>query len=566
MSLRAHPRLLGVCAVFALAAAVLVARAADLQILSHPFLAGRAARQQLRTVELPAHRGMILDRNGQPLAISTPVESVWVNPRVVTGRGESLTPLAHALKVDPRKLTRNVHHHRKRQFLYVARGLPPAKARAVMALGLKGVHTKREYRRYYPAGPVAGQVVGFTNVDDHGQYGLELEYGHWLRGTPGSMRVVTSARGRPVEDDEVTQHPRPGRDLKTSLDMRLQYLAYEALAQTVNKQDATSGSIVVLDVRTGGILAMANQPAYNPNVRSDLKASLYRNRAVTDLFEPGSSFKPFIIAAALSSGHWHPDSTVATGNGTWTVGGYTIHDDEALGTITLTRLLQKSSNVGAAKVALSLPSNYLYRILSGFGFGSPATGGFPGAADGRMPFYGRWRPVEQAAISRGYGVSVTALELAQGYLAIADGGIARPVSFVKRDAAPSGVRVVSGHVASQLRQMLTTVVSDDGTGYLAQIPNYQVAGKTGTARLYRNGKYSDDLYNSVFAGMAPASKPRLVAVVVVRGASHGRYFGGLVAAPVFRKVMSGALRLLDVAPDAGTVVATVSGPGRGGST
>lgn len=566
MKVPSSVRILAVGAAFAVAAVVLVARAADLQILRHPFLAGQAARQQLRTIELPAHRGMILDRNGQPLAISTPVDAVWVNPRVVAGQGESLTPLAKALGLDPVRVARRIRRNAGRQFLYLARGLPPAKGRRILALGLDGVHTKREYRRYYPAGPVAAQVVGFTNVDDRGQYGLELEYDHWLDGKPGAMRVVTSARGRPVEDDEVIAEPQPGHDLVTSIDMRIQYLAYEALARAVASQDATSGSIVVLDAHTGEVLAMANQPSYNPNLRSDLKASLYRNRAVTDLFEPGSAFKPFIIAAALMSGRWQPDSTVATGNGTLTVGGYTIHDDTALGTITLTQLLQKSSNVGAAKVALSLPSDYLYRVLAGFGFGGPAAGGFPGATDGQMPFYGRWHPVEQAAISRGYGVSVTALELAQGYLAIADGGVAKPVSFLKGDDSASGVRVIPQPVAAELRRMLTTVVSDDGTGYLAQIPNYQVAGKTGTARLYKNGGYSDDLYNSVFAGMAPALNPRLVAVVMVRGASHGHYFGGLVAAPVFRQVMAGALRLLDVAPDSGTVLARVSPAGGGGAS
>lgn len=564
MKIPAGSRALTVSVCFALAAVVLVARAGDLQILRHPFFAGEAARQQLRTIELPAHRGMILDRNGQPLAISTPVDSIWVNPQVVLGRGVSLMPLAKLLSVNPTRLAQRVKANAKREFLYVARDLPPAKARRAMELGLAGVHTKREYRRYYPAGPVAAQLVGFTNIDDQGQDGLELEYNKWLEGRPGAMRVVTSARGRPVEDDEIMARPQPGHNLVTSIDMRIQYLAYRALAQTVASQHAASGSIVVLNVHTGGVLAIANQPSYNPNVRSDLKAALYRNRAVTDLFEPGSAFKPFVIAAALTSGKWQPDSTVATGNGTWTVGGYTIHDDEALGTITLTELLQKSSNVGAAKVALSLPSQYLYRMLTAFGFGEPAVGGFPGAADGRLPFYGRWHPVEQAAISRGYGVSVTALELAQGYLALADGGVARPVSFLKHEKEPPGVRVIPAHVAAELRRMLTTVVSNNGTGYLAKIPNYQVAGKTGTARLYKDGHYVHDLYNSVFAGMAPAKNPRLVAVVVVRGASDGRYFGGLVAAPVFRRVMAGALRLLDVAPDSGTVLAKVKPAQAGG--
>lgn len=564
MSSVPHRRALAVGAVFALAAAVLLARAFDLQVLKRSFLSGRAARQQLRTIVLPAHRGMILDRRGQPLAISTPVDAIWVNPKVVAGSGEPLRPLAHALGLDATRLEQDVRGHATRSFLYLARGLPPAKARAVLALGLAGVHSKREYRRYYPAGPVAAQVVGFTNIDDHGQYGLELEYEHWLEGKPGAMRVVTSADGKPVEDDEIISQPRPGKDLVTTLDMRIQYLAYEALRNAVTSQEAKSGSVVVLDVKTGGVLAMANEPSYNPNVRSDLEASRYRNRAVTDLFEPGSAFKPFVIAAALTSGRWTPESTVDTGNGTWTIGGYTIHDDVTLGTINLTTLLEKSSNVGAAKVALSLPSDYLFQILSGFGFGRPVGDSFPGAAEGRLPFYGSWRPVEQAAISRGYGVSVTDLGLAQGYLAIADGGVFRPAVFVKGSGGDAR-RVIPRRIAAELRQMLTTVVSDQGTGYRARIPNYRVAGKTGTARLYHDGAYLDDRYNSVFVGMAPAADPRLVVAVVIRGASQGRYFGGQIAAPVFKQVMSGALRLLDVAPDVGTVLATASGSKQGGA-
>jgi len=554
VKLTARMRLISVTVFFVLAAGALVARAIDLQVMRHPFLADRAAHQHLRTIELPAHRGMILGRNGQPLAISTPVYAIWVNPRVVTGRKVDLAPVARALKIDPAEVARRVRANANRAFLYLARGVIPSEARAIVANHLPGVHDKREYRRYYPAGPVAAQVVGFTNIDDSGQNGLELEYNHWLDGKPGSMRVVTSANGRAVESDDVVSRPQPGHDLTTTLDMRIQYLAYQALAQMVARQEASSGSAVVLDAGTGDVLAMVNQPSCNPNVRSDLKPALCRNRAVTDLFEPGSSFKPFIVAAALASGQWTPQSTVQTGNGVWSIGGYTLHDDEPLGTITLTRLLQKSSNIGAAKVALSLPSDYLYRVLSGFGFGRPAASGFPGAADGRMPFYGRWRPVEQAAISRGYGVSVSALELAEGYLAIANGGVYRAATFVKSQGQSSGVRVVPGAIADQLRNMLTTVVSDDGTGYKAQIPNYQVAGKTGTARLYKDGGYSD-LYNSVFAGMAPAHDPRLVVVVVIRGASQGHFFASQIAAPVFRKIMAASLRLLDIAPDTGTVLA-----------
>ena len=554
MKLTARKRLLAVAAFFVLVAGALGARAVDLQVVRHPYLSDRAAQQQLRTIELPAHRGMILDRNGQPLAISTPVYAIWVNPHVVLGRKVDLAPVARALDLDPAEVARRLQRNAGRSFMYLARDVVPTKAKRILSLKLAGVHDKREFRRYYPAGQVAAQVVGFTNIDDQGLAGLESEYNSWLEGKPGAMRVLTSATGRPVESDDVIRRPQPGHNLQTTLDMRIQYLAYEALTKMVRQQGASSGSAVVLNVRTGGILAMVNQPSCNPNVRADLKPALCRNRAVTDLFEPGSSFKPFIIAAALDSGKWTPTSTVKTGNGVWEIGGYVLHDDEPLGTITLTRLLQKSSNIGAAKVALSLPSDYLYRVLTGFGFGRPASSGFPGAAGSRMPFYGRWRPVEQAAISRGYGVSVSALQLAEGYLAIADNGIYRPAVFIKRKDRTAGVRVVPTAVAKTLRGMLTTVVSNDGTGFRAQIPNYRVAGKTGTARLYKNGNYSD-LYNSVFAGMAPAVDPRLVVVVVIRGASHGEFFASQIAAPVFRRIMSASLRLMDIAPDAGTVLA-----------
>ncbi len=550
---------------FSLIALMLVLRAVDLQVIKQSFFAGRAAHQQLRTIRLPAHRGMILDRRGQPIAISTPVDSVWANPRVILGQKVNLAPLARMLGEAPERLAQRVKGFPKREFLYIARGLPPARAQSILGLELPGVHVQREYRRYYPAGPVAASVVGFTNIDDRGQYGLELEYNHWLEGKPGAMRVVTSATGTPVEDDELIAAPRPGRNLVTSLDMRIQYLAHQALAGKVAALGASWGAAIVIDVKTGGILAMANVPSYNPNVRSDLKASLYRNRAVADLFEPGSVFKPFVIAAALATGRWRPESWVNTGDGTLDIGGYRIRDDRALGRISLTTLLEKSSNVGAAKVALSLNPEYLYRVLSGFGFGSLAAGGFPGTVPGRLEFYGRWVPAQQAAISRGYGVSVTALELAQGYLAIADGGIFRPVGFLKRKRSDSGVRVISSRVAAELRRMLTTVVSDRGTGFLAEVPNYRVAGKTGTARLYsvRLGGYVPGRYTSVFAGMAPARHPRLVVVVVIQDASHqvsfgGRNliaFGGLAAAPVFQQIMAGTLRLLNIAPDPGTVLA-----------
>lgn len=550
---------------FSIFAITLIVRAVELQIYRRPFLDGRAADQQLRTISMPAHRGMILDRRGQPIAISTPVDSIWVDPKMVIGNDVNLRPLSQKLGVRYRTLRSELEQDAQGQFLYVARNLPPSDARAILKLRLAGVHASRAYRRYYPSGPVAAPIVGFTNINDRGQYGLELEYNRWLRGSAGAMRVVTSAHGVPVESSELIRAPHPGHNLVTSLDMRIQYLAYAALLHEVRKLGASWGAAVVLDVRTGGILAMASVPSYNPNVMSDRVARLYKNRAVANLFEPGSTFKPFVIAAALATGKWNPHSMINTGNGTLDIGGYLIQDDQELGRITLTTLLEKSSNVGAAKVALSLNSQYLYRVLTGFGFGTLAGGGFPGAQAGRLEFYGHWVPSHQAAISRGYGVSVTALGLARGFMAIADGGIFRPVSFLKRKYPEPGVRVVSRRVAAQLRQMLTTVVSGEGTGFLAEVPNYEVAGKTGTSRLYsaRVGGYIPGRYNSVFAGMAPARHPRLVVAVVIQNADHRikfdghklLAFGGLAAAPVFQKIMSASLRLLDIAPDESSVLA-----------
>ncbi|HKV97896.1 MAG TPA: penicillin-binding transpeptidase domain-containing protein [Gammaproteobacteria bacterium] len=538
-----------VLAVFLLLATALLGRAVYLQMFDEQFLQAQGKERHLRVVQIPAHRGMILDRNGQPLAVSTPVDSIWMDPQELAGAETRVPQLAHALGMPSADLRTLLRQNRDKEFVYLQRGLDPYAAKRVTALDIPGVYSQREYRRYYPAGEVASQVLGFTNVDDVGQEGLELAYNDWLQGTPGAERVIVDRYGHWVQDVESLRAPRPGKDLVSSLDLRVQYLAYRALKQAVQQQGARSGSIIVMDAKTGEVLAMANQPSFNPNNRADYAPASYRNRAVTDQFEPGSSMKPFSILAALLSGRYTPNTVVNTAPGFYKVSGYTIRDDSDYGAIDLTTVLEKSSNVGASKIALTLPPQLLWNTLSAFGFGQLSGSGFPGEVPGSLPPYRSWSQARQATISYGYGVAVTALQLADAYDIIADNGVRIPSSFVRVDAPPRGQQVIPAPVMVTLRRMLETVVSNEGTGRLADVAGYRVAGKTGTAHIAQHGGYSDTDYISVFCGMAPASDPRLVTVVVIREPSRGEYYAGTVAAPVFARVMSGALRLLDIAPD-----------------
>ena len=533
---------------FSLVAAGLVGRAVYLQVLDQKFLLAQGAERHLRNVEIPAHRGMILDRNGQPLAVSTPVDSLWMNPQEV--EASSVNTLARALGAKPADLARLLKTSADKEFVYLARGMDPYAAQQIMALDIPGVYTQREYRRYYPAGEVTAQVLGFTNVDDHGQEGLELGYDAWLKGVPGAEKVIVDRYGRSVQDVENLRAPRAGQDLTTSIDLRIQYLAYRALKQAVEAQGAKSGSIVVMDSKTGEVLAMANQPSFNPNNRSGAGEDAFRNRAVTDQFEPGSSMKPFTIVSALLSGKYQLNSTIDTSPGTFKVAGYTIHDDgNDYGRIDLTTIIQKSSNVGASKIALSLPSQFMWHTLDAFGFGKSTGSGFPGEASGDLPAYRAWNQARQATISYGYGVSITALQLADAYDTLADGGVHTQPTFTRLAGTPETQAVITPQLSTTLRGILESVVSSEGTGKLADIDGYHVAGKTGTAHIAANGGYSKDKYISVFAGMAPATAPRLVTVVVINQPTHGDYMGGKVSAPVFAQVMRGALRLLDVMPD-----------------
>jgi len=528
---------------------VLTARAMYLQVWQNDFLQQEGASRSTRTLELPAHRGMITDRSGEPLAISTPVESVWASPADMDITTHQRRQLAALLDLDELELKKKLADP-DREFVYLKRHLPPELAAKVVQLGLRGISLKREYRRYYPAGDLTAHLIGITDVDDRGQEGIELAYQDWLAGKPGSRRVVKDRLGRVVEDAEHIRGPVEGRDLALSIDRKLQYLAYRELKAAVAQHRAKAGGIVVLDVRTGEVLALANLPAFNPNNRATLDARRQRNRAITDTFEPGSTLKPFTIAAALEGGVIRPDSVLQTAPGYLVVGDATIHDAHPEGMLTVAQVIQKSSNVGAAKLALALPRESLWNILSGVGFGASSQLGFPGEVSGRLRGYQHWRPIEQATLSYGHGISVSLLQLARAYTVFATEGELQPLTLVRRDQPAEGKRVISPGTALAVRSMLELVVKAGGTAPRAQIMGYRVAGKTGTAHKLEGRGYAGDRYVSSFVGMAPASAPRLLVAVMIDEPSDGQYYGGTVAAPVFSRVMSEALRMLSIAPDA----------------
>jgi cell division protein FtsI (penicillin-binding protein 3) len=542
---------------------VLAGRAVHLQVFNKDFLTEQAAARHLRVAKLSAHRGSVTDRNGEPLAVSTPVDSVWVNPRELVRAPDRIPELAAALGLDADELARRLTRNVGKEFMYLRRHMNPADAAGVAALEVPGVDLLREYRRYYPAGEVVGHVIGFTDVDDVGQEGLELAFDHWLAGRPGKKKVLKDRLGRVVEDVEAIEPPSPGRELAASVDLRIQYLAYRELKAAIQQHRAAAGSVVVLDVSTGEVLAMVNQPSYNPNDRAQYAASRYRNRAVTDILEPGSTLKPLVVAAALESGQYSPGSSVDTSPGFIQVGAKLIEDKHNLGRIDLATLLSRSSNVGATKVAMSLEPELLYDVLSRFGLGRLTASSFPGESAGLLSHYSNWRPISQATLAYGYGLSMTPLQIAQAYAVLAADGMHRPVSLLRVAEAPIPRRVIAPETARAVLAMLETVVSPDGTGQRASVAGYRIAGKTGTARKVAPGGYAEDRYTAVFAGLAPASRPRLSIVVVVDDPRAGEYYGGTVSAPVFANVAQGALRILAVPPDnfvapperAGTTVA-----------
>lgn len=527
---------------------VLLGRAIYLQAVHTDFLQKKGDARYSRILTLSAHRGMITDRNGVPLAISTPVESIWASPPDVTINPGQLKQLAAMLKQKPAELSRKLSNS-EREFVYLKRRLPPEHAAQIMQLGIPGIFMQREYRRYYPDGEVTAHMVGFTGVDDKGQEGLELVFQNWLSGKTGERRVIKDRQGRIIEDLEAVKVPQDGHDLALSIDRRIQYLAYRELAHAVQEHKARAGSVVVLDARSGEVLAMANQPAYNPNNPVKI-AGKSRNRAIVDIFEPGSTLKPFTAAAALEAGLFKPDTMIETAPGSLTISGATIRDAHPQGLLSVAQVIQKSSNVGSAKMALSMQPQYLWSLFNQMGFGSPLNTRFPGEATGKLRPWKTWRPIEQATMSYGHGISLSLMQLARAYSVFANDGELKPVSLLRVKEPPVGQQVISAKTARSVRDMMEMAVMPGGTAPKAQVMGYRVAGKTGTAHKLGIGGYSADRYVSSFVGLAPASNPRLIIAVMIDEPSNGQYYGGAVAAPVFSSVMAGTLRLMAVPQDA----------------
>lgn len=529
---------------------LLAARAVYLQVLNSDFLQSQGNQRHTRLVKDNSHRGMILDRHGSPLAVSTPVDSVWAHPPTLAEESREWPRLAALFEMTPRELKLLIRRNEGREFMYLKRHVTPSLAERVMALRVPGIALQREYRRYYPLGSVAGHVIGFTNIDDQGQEGIELAFNSSLRAVPGSKRLLRDLRGNAVEVAESVVLPKPGRDLVLSIDRRIQYLAYRELKAAVVEHGARAGSAVVLDARTGEVLALVNEPDFNPNNRAGLHSGMFRNRAVTDLFEPGSTLKPFTIACALESGKYTPGSIIDTTPGTMQVGDRTFRDIRNYGVLTVEGVIEKSSNVGISKIALALNKKNMWEMLRSAGFGNTTGVRLPGEVTGLINPYSKWVPVDQASISFGYGISVTPLQLARAYLALANDGTVLPLTLQYTETAPPGEHIMSGKTARRIQSMLELAVSNVGTGKAAQVADYRVAGKTGTVRKLTAEGYSEEKYVAWFAGFAPVNSPRLVMVITVDEPAHGAYYGGEVAAPVFGHVMAGALRLLDIPPDA----------------
>jgi len=537
---------------FSLLCCGLVIRAFFLQVMQHDFYSEQADARHVKTVKISAHRGNITDRNNELIAVSTPVDSVWVNPKTILQNDIDYSALAKSLNRSEEWLSRRVSQNSHKEFVYLRRHMRPDLAEQIKSLEIPGLYLEREYRRYYPAGEVTAHLLGFTNIDDQGQEGIELAYDHRLQGKPGKKQVLRDRLGRSVDDLDLIKEPHPGETLQTSIDLRLQYLAYRELKTAVQKFNAASGSLVVLDVHTGEVLAMANQPSYNPNNRGDSPISHYRNRAVTDLFEPGSSVKPLIASAAIETKNYTQDSIINTSPGYFKIGARTVRDERNLGEIDLSTVIARSSNVGIAKVALDLESQKLWEVLTGFGLGQLTYSNFPGESAGLLNHYTNWRPISQASMAYGYGLSVTPLQLAQAYAVIGNEGIRTPVSFLKRDLVDAkrlGQNVISSTTAQQAIKMMEDVVKPGGTAPQARIEGYRIAGKTGTAWKFLNGAYSQERYRGSFVGLAPASDPQVAVVVMIDDPRGEKYYGGDVAAPVFSNTLAGALRLLNIQPD-----------------
>lgn len=527
----------------------IIVRAGYLTIVDKDFLQAQGDARVMREEPIIAMRGVIRDRNQIPLAVSTPVTTLTLDPRLALSSNTDLGQLAKALGISEGELRRKVHANRTKGFMYLRRQLPPEEAKAILAQGFRGVSSLTEYKRFYPEAEVAAQVLGFTGADDQGREGLELAYESQLRGVPGKKRVIKNLKGQHVQDVSLIKAASPGHDVVLSFDSRVQYAAYRELARGVMEHEADSGTLVSLDVRTGEVLAMASYPSFNPNNRKNLDISHVRNRAVTDMFEPGSTMKVLTVAAALESGKYSTSSRFDTNPGTYKVYNKVIRDHNNYGVIDMPMVIAKSSNVATAQIALSLPKSTLPELFRRVGFGASTHSGFPGESAGVLQPPSRWNPVEVATMSYGYGVTVTALQLAHAYATIASGGIMRPVSFTRVEEPVAGERVLKESVAHALLPMMESAVTREGTALRADVPGYRVGGKTGTAHKAQAGGYAHDKYMSLFVGVAPISDPRVVTAVIIDNPRKGGYYGGLAAAPVFARSMADALRLMNVEPD-----------------
>ncbi len=525
----------------------LIARALWLQGISTDFLQRQGESRYARTLELPATRGKILDRNGHVLASSVPVKAIWAIPEdVLTQPKEKIRKLASLLGMSEKALYARLDSDRS--FVYLKRQVDNEVADEIVKLGIAGIQTRKEYKRFYPEGEVMAHVVGFTNVEDAGQEGIELASQSVLAGVNGSRRVIKDRLGHIVEDIRAVREPVDGKDLVLSIDSKLQYIAYKYLSEAIEKHKAKAGSVLVLDTRTGEVLAMVNMPSFNPNDRRRLTGSQLRNRVMTDTFEPGSIMKPFTVALALEKGKVRPTTMIPTGTGKMTIGTATIGDTHANGTISVAQVIEKSSNIGTAKIALQMQPQEMWEMFTSVGFGQQPRYGFPGAVAGRVRPYKSWRPIEQATMSYGHGISVSLFQMAQSYLIFARDGDMIPLTFFRRDDMPAGRQIISEKTAREMRQMLEMVTSNEGTARRAQVAGYRVAGKTGTAYKIENGRYVRKYVGS-FVGFAPASDPRVIIAVMIDEPTVGHY-GGSAAAPVFSSVAADVLRAMNISPDA----------------
>ena len=528
-------------------------RIIDLQVVDRAFLKGQGDARSVRHIPIPAHRGLITDRNGEPLAVSTPVTTLWGNAKEMQTAKEKWPALAAALGQDPKALAERLEAQANKEFIYLVRGLTPEQGQAVLDLKVPGVYGIEEFRRFYPAGEVTAHMVGFTDIDDHGREGVELAYDEWLAGVPGKRQVIKDRRGRLIKDVQVTKNAKAGKPLALSIDLRLQYLANRELRNAIIENGAKAGSLVIMDVKTGEILAMVNQPTYNPNNRRNLQPAMMRNRAMIDVFEPGSTMKAISMSAAIETGRWKPSDTVEVYPGSLQIGKYTIKDvSKTEGPVLdLTGILINSSNVGMSKVAFDIGGETIFRLAQKVGLGQDTGLGFPGERVGNLPNYREWRKAETATLSYGYGISVTAIQLVHAFSALANNGRLAPLTLIKTDKAPQTTQVLPEAVAKTMQTMLQQVIEAPRGVFRAQVPAYHVGGKSGTARKTSVGTkgYAENSYRSLFAGFGPMNDPRYAIVVVIDEPTKAGYFGGLVSAPVFSKVMSGTLRLMNITPD-----------------